>query len=486
MSAVYRTVADAAEALRTGKTTARALTEACLDRIDRVEDALGAFLTVNREEALRQTDAADQSRAAGHPCGPLHGIPMALKDNICVRNGRTTCASRMLEDFVSPYSATAWRRLEQAGCILLGKTNMDEFAMGSTTENSAFHATHNPHDLTRVPGGSSGGSAAAVAAGEVLFALGSDTGGSIRQPAAFCGVVGMKPTYGTVSRSGLVAFASSLEQIGPMTRTVRDNALVLDALVGHDPQDSTSIRRTYAPMGRDIGQGVRGLRIGLPKEMFADGLKDAVRTAVVDAAKALEKQGAVLTEVSLPSLRVALPAYYVISSAEASSNLARFDGVRYGRRAEGFEDLEELYVKSRSEGFGAEVKRRILLGTFALSAGHVDAYYRKALQVRTLVAQDLARVFASADILLSPVASATADRLGEKKRSPLEMYLGDVYCVSANIAGIPALSVPCGTDGDGLPIGVQLMGPVFSESMLYRAGDAVEQALGPICGEVML
>ena len=350
--------------------------------------------------------------------------------------------------------------------------------MGSTTENSAFHPTRNPRALDRVPGGSSGGSAACVAAGEAPFALGSDTGGSIRQPAAFCGVVGMKPTYGMVSRYGLVAFASSLDQIGPMTKTVRDNALALDLLAGYDRRDTTSVKRGYTPMGRDIGRGVKGLTVGLPRQMFAEGLSDGVRKAVTHAAKALESLGAAVKEIDLPSLEYALPAYYVLSSAEASSNLARFDGVRYGHRAAEYADLEELYVKSRSEGFGPEVKRRILLGTYTLSAGYFDAYYKKALQVRTLVIRDFDRAFEDCDALLGPVAPTTAYRIGEKSMSPLEMYLGDVHTVPVNIAGIPALSMPCGADENGLPVGLQLMGKTFSEPMLYRIGGALEEALG--------
>lgn len=472
------------EAMAQGHLSSREITQAFIDRIREAEAQVGAYISIGEGEALRQADARDAARASGSPCGPLHGIPAAVKDNICVAGGRTTCASRMLEDFVSPCSAGVWERLERAGCVLLGKTNMDEFAMGSTTENSAFHPTCNPHDLTRVPGGSSGGSAAAVAAGEAAFALGSDTGGSIRQPAAFCGVVGMKPTYGTVSRYGLVAFASSLDQIGPMTRTVADNALVLDAIAGHDPRDTTSLQRTYQPFGRRIGQEVRGLCIGLPKEMFADGLSEDVRKTVMHAAQVLEGLGAQVTEVSLPSLKHALPAYYVMSSAEASSNLARFDGVRYGRRAAEYADLDELYVKSRSEGFGAEVKRRILLGTYALSAGYYDAYYKKALQVRTLVIRDFARVFGAVDCLLAPVAPTTAWRLGEKRDDPLAAYLQDVHSVPANIAGIPSLAMPCGRDRAGMPVGVQLMGAAFSEPLLYQVGHVLERALAPVREEV--
>ena len=465
------------DGLRAGDFSSREVTQAYLDRISEVEERVGAYITVCGEEALRQADEADRRRRAGED-GPLLGVPVALKDNLCTEGVRTTCASKMLESFVPPYSACAWERLSAAGCVLLGKTNMDEFAMGFTTETSAFHPTRNPRALSRVPGGSSGGSAACVAAGEAPAALGSDTGGSIRQPAAFCGVVGMKPTYGAVSRYGLVAFASSLDQIGPVTRTVADNALLLDAIVGHDKRDATSARREYAPMAEQIGEGVRGLTIGLPKEMLGDGLSTDVRRTVAGAADTLRALGAQVREVSIPSLAYALPAYYVISSAEASSNLARFDGVRYGYRAERYEDLEDMYVRSRSEGFGAEVKRRILLGTYTLSAGYFDAYYKRAQQVRTLVTREMTEALSTCDALLGPVAPSVAWRLGEKQASPLEMYLSDIHTVPVNIAGIPALSLPGGADGQGLPVGVQLMGRPFSEPTLYRIGQALEDALG--------
>ena len=486
MSITTMTLTELSGAMARGELSSREITQAYLDRIHAVEEMVGGYITVDEEGALRQADEADRARASGGVLSPLHGIPVAVKDNICVEGLPTTCASRMLEHFVPPYSATAWEKLRDAGCVLLGKTNLDEFAMGSTTENSAFHPTRNPRDVSRVPGGSSGGSAAVVAAEEAPFSLGSDTGGSIRQPAAFCGVVGMKPTYGTVSRYGLIAFASSLDQIGPMTHTVADNALVLDAITGYDRRDTTSVKREYAPMGRELHAGVKGLRVGLPKEMFAEGLSADVRGAVMRAAKLLEELGATVTEVSLPSLQYALPAYYVLSSAEASSNLARFDGVRYGHRAAEYADLDELYVKSRSEGFGAEAKRRILLGTYTLSAGYFDAYYKKALQVRTLVIRDFASVLERCDCLLGPVAPTTAYKLGEKTVSPLEMYLGDIHTVPVNIAGIPALSMPCGVDQDGLPVGLQLMGAAFSEPMLYRVGQALENALGTVCREVIL
>ncbi len=474
------TLTALAAALSRREISAREVIRAYLTRIREADDRVGAFLFTDEKNALRRAAEID---AAGE-ASPLSGIPVAVKDNICVKDRPMTCASRMLENFIAPYSATAWEKLKQSGCILLGKTNLDEFGMGSSTENSAFHPTRNPHDLTRVPGGSSGGSAAAVAAGMVPLALGSDTGGSVRQPAGHCGVVGMKPTYGTVSRYGLTAFASSLEQIGPITRNVADNALALSMIAGRDAHDATSIAH---PGGftAQIGQDVKGLRIGLPGEMFAEGLHPEVRGAVLHAGKVLESLGAVVTEITLPSLKHALSAYYIISSAEASSNLARFDGVRYGRRAENYADLEELYVRSRSEGFGDEVKRRILLGTFALSEGYYDAYYKRALQVRTLVIRDFARAFSEVDCLLSPAAPTTAPKLGASA-DPVQTYLSDAYTVPANIAGIPALSMPCGADGSGLPIGVQLMGPALSEPMLYRVGCALEAALGPVVKEVNL
>lgn len=480
MSIINMPLMELVAALQCRELTAKQVAGACFDRIHAVEGRIGAFISLNEEAAMHRAAEID----AAAPVSPLAGIPAAVKDNICIKGGRTTCASRMLENFVSPYSATAWEKLDHAGCILLGKTNLDEFGMGSTTEHSAFHSTHNPHDLTRVPGGSSGGSAAAVAAGLVPFALGSDTGGSIRQPAAHCGVVGMKPTYGTVSRYGLTAFASSLEQIGPITRTVADNALVMEHLAGRDSRDGTSVAHPGG-FSAQLSQDVKGLRIGLPKEMMTGGLSDDVRGAILHAARQLEGLGAVVEEVSLPSVEAALPAYYIISSAEASSNLARFDGIRYGRRASEYADLDELYVRSRSEGFGDEVKRRILLGTYALSEGYYDAYYKRALQARTLVIRDYMRVFGQVDVLLAPVTAATAPRLGAATE-PVNTYLGDIFTVPANIAGIPALSMPCGMDEQGLPIGLQLMGRAFSEPLLYRAGHALEAALGPVVKEVNL
>lgn len=480
MAIINMPLTELAAALQRRELTAQQVTGACFDRIHAVEGRIGAFISLNEDAAMQRAAQID----AAAPGSPLAGIPAAVKDNICIKGGRTTCASRMLEDFMSPYSATAWEKLDHAGCILLGKTNLDEFGMGSTTEHSAFHPTHNPHDPTRVPGGSSGGSAAAVAAGMVPFALGSDTGGSIRQPAAHCGVVGMKPTYGTVSRYGLTAFASSLEQIGPITRTVADNALVMEHLAGRDSRDGTSVAHPGG-FAAQLGQDVKGMRIGLPKEMMNSGLSDAVRAAILQAARQLEDLGATVEEVSLPSVEAALPAYYIISSAEASSNLARFDGIRYGRRALEYTDLDELYVRSRSEGFGDEVKRRILLGTYALSEGYYDAYYKRALQARTLVIRDFMRVFTQVDVLLAPVTAETAPKLGAET-DPVSAYLGDIFTVPANIAGIPALAMLCGMDEQGLPTGLQLMGRAFCEPLLYRVGYVLEAALGPVVKEVNL
>lgn len=473
-----KTMTEVVRALRKREVSAEEIMRSHLERIAAVDHKVGAFLLVNAEAALQRAREID----AGSEVSPLAGLPIALKDNICTAGIQTSCASKMLEHFVPPYSAHVWERLEAAGGILLGKTNLDEFGMGSATEHSAFQTTRNPHDIGRIPGGSSGGSAAAVAAGEVLLALGSDTGGSVRQPAAHCGVVGMKPTYGRVSRYGLVAFASSLEQIGPITRTVADNALALELITGNDVRDATTLSHPVDMRSR-MGQDIRRLRVGLPKELFSGALSAEVRAAVLHAADVLAGLGATLVEISLPSLKHALPAYYILSAAEASSNLARFDGVRYGHRAAAYADLESMYIRSRSEGFGDEVKRRILLGTYVLSEGYYDEYYGKASQVRTLVVQDFDRAFEQADVLLSPVTQTTAPRLGEIT-DPVQAYLGDLYTVPANIAGIPALSMPCASDPEGMPIGVQLMGPRLSEPLLYQVGAALEAALGSVVGEV--
>lgn len=468
-------IKELSEGLRKKEFSSVELTKLYLEEIKKKDEKVEAFLTVTAEKALEMADKADKMIAEGKGSA-LTGIPMAVKDNICTKGIKTTCASKMLYNFVPPYEAHVTDRLFESGAVMLGKVNMDEFAMGSTTENSAFKTTKNPRNLSHVPGGSSGGSAAAVAAGECVYALGSDTGGSIRQPASFCGVVGMKPTYGSVSRYGLVAFASSLDQIGPLTRSVEDNAAVLTAISGHDERDTTSIKREYGDFTSDIGKSVKGMKIGIIKEFFGEGISDEVKTAVLDAAKKYESMGAELVELSIPTLDYALPAYYVISSAEASSNLARFDGTRYGYRSEKFDDITELYKNSRSEGFGAEVKRRIMLGTFALSSGYYDAYYKKALQVRTLIIRDFNKAFESCDFILSPVSPTTAYKIGEKTSDPLEMYLGDIYTVPINIAGVPSLSMPCAVGKDNLPIGMQLIGPLFSENKLYKAGYAFEEA----------
>ena len=454
--------------------SSKEITEAYLENINKTDSEIGAYLTVTAESAIKTAEETDKKIAAGEKLSTLAGIPGGIKDNMCTKGVKTTCASKMLENFVPCYSSTAVEKLNEQGFVMLGKLNMDEFAMGSTNENSYFKPVKNPVNTERVPGGSSGGSAAAVAAKEAAFTLGSDTGGSIRQPAAFCGVVGMKPTYGTVSRYGLVAFASSLDQIGPLTKNVKDNALILHAIAGHDPKDATCIGGGRPDYTAEIGKDVKGMTVGLPTEFFGDGVSADVKDAVLAAAKRYEKLGANIEEVKLPSLKHALSAYYVISSAEASSNLARFDGIRYGYRSENAETLDDIYKNSRSEGFGPEVQRRIMLGTFALSSGYYDAYYKKALQVRTLVVRDYNKVFEKCDFIISPVAPTTAYKLGEKTDNPLEMYMGDIYSVPINIAGVPSLSLPCGKDGDNMPIGMQLIGKPLGEATLYRAGYAFE------------
>ena len=467
------------DCLRSGELTAVQAVEAYLASIRENDPSIRAYLSVLEEKAMGQAAETDRRRARGETLSPLAGVPVGIKDNICTKGVTTTCASRMLEQFIPPYNAHVIEKLEEAGAVTLGKLNMDEFAMGSSTENSFFQITHNPRDPSRVPGGSSGGSAAAVAANEAAFALGSDTGGSIRQPAAFCGVVGMKPTYGTVSRYGLVAFASSLDQIGPLTRDVADSAMVMDCIAGHDSRDSTSIRMDKLPYASQLGQDIRGIKIALPEEFFGEGLSEDVRKGIQLAARRFQDLGAEIVRVSMPALTHALPAYYIISSAEASSNLARFDGIRYGYRSPDYEDITSLYKNSRSEGFGEEVKRRIMLGTFALSSGYYDAYYKKALQVRTLITRDYSRIFAACDCILSPVAPTTAYKIGEKTANPLEMYLGDIYTVPVNIAGLPGLSMPCAAASDGMPVGMQLIGPAFSEPLLYRVGYAYETDCQP-------
>lgn len=469
-----RTIFEHAEALRKKEYSSVQLTQAYLEQIDKKDKTIGAYITVTADRAIESAKAFDEGRSSDIEISPLAGIPCGIKDNMCTKGIKTTCASKMLGGYIPPYSAHVVEKLEKSGAVILGKLNMDEFAMGSTTENSAFKVCRNPLDTDRVPGGSSGGSAAAVAAREAVYTLGSDTGGSIRQPASFCGVVGMKPTYGSVSRYGLVAFASSLDQIGPITSTVLDNALVLNAIVGHDKRDATSVKRVYNDFTADIKNGVKGMKIGVPEEFFGEGISDGVRKAVLAATDTYRALGAELVSVSMPSIDYALSAYYVISSAEASSNLARFDGVRYGYRCDDYSNIDELYRKSRSEGFGSEVKKRIMLGTFALSSGYYDAYYKKALQVRSLVRKDFDEAFGKCDVIISPVTPTVAYKIGEKTGDSLQMYMGDAYSVPVNIAGIPALTLPCGIGEGGMPVGMQLIGPAFSEGLLYRAGFAFE------------
>ena len=448
------------------------VTRACLDRIGEQEKTVHAFITVTPELAIARAEAVQRGIDDGTYTGPLAGVPMAIKDLISTKGVATTCASKMLEHYVPVFDATVTKKLEAAGAVCLGKTNMDEFAMGSTTESSYFGVTRNPWNTARVPGGSSGGSAAAVAAREVFYALGSDTGGSIRQPASFCGVTGIKPTYGAVSRYGLLAYASSLDQIGPLTIDALDAAAVTRTIMGRDEMDATSVD---VPLpGMPAGDDLTGLRVGVPEDYFGEGLAVDVRARVMEAAKQLETLGATLVPVRMPILDYAIPAYYILACAEASSNLSRYDGVKYGYRPEHFEDLHDLYLTARSEGFGAEVKRRIMLGAFALSSGYYDAYYNKALRVKALMKQGFDRCFEQADLLITPAAPTTAYALGAHTDDPIQMYLGDIYTVSVNMAGLPGMVVPCGFDGEGLPVGAQLIGPAFGEGNLFRAAHAYQ------------
>ena len=473
------TLHEAQQRLAAGDLTAVRLTEAVLERIDSVEPTVRAYLSLDREGAIAQAEAADAARAAGRG-GPLCGLPLALKDVLCTTDLPTTCGSRMLEHFVAPYDATVVSRLRQAGAVLLGKLAMDEFAMGSTSEHCAFQVVQNPWKPGHVAGGSSGGSAAAVAADECLASLGSDTGGSIRQPASLCGTVGMKPTYGRVSRYGLVAFASSLDQVGPLTKDVRDCALMLNAICGHDPLDSTSIDRPVPDFTAALQDGLQGVRVGVPREYFGQGLDPEVEQVARTAIAMLQEAGAEIVEVTLPHTDYCVAVYYLIAPAEASSNLARFDGVRYGYRDRSADALLEMYNRSRSQGFGDEVKRRILIGTYALSAGYYDAYYKKASQVRTLIKEDFARAFASCDLLVSPVVPTPAWAIGAGADDPLSLYLSDILTLSANLAGTPGMSVPCGFSSQGLPIGVQLQAAHFQEEILLRAAHNLEQRAGVV------
>ncbi len=478
MSALYDLgVREAAARIRRRELSATELVRAALDRTAAVEPQVGAFLTVNDAGALAAAEAIDRRIAAGDDPGPLGGIPVGVKDLSCTAGVRTTAGSRILEHFVPAYDATVVARLRQAGAVVLGKLNCDEFAMGSSNENSAFHATRNPWSAAHVPGGSSGGSAAAVAARQVPASLGTDTGGSIRLPAAFCGVVGIKPTYGRVSRFGVIAFASSLDQVGPLARDVGDAALLLEAIAGPDAADATASPRPVPAYTDALASGVRGMRLGLPREYFVEGVQPEVDAAVRAAVAELERLGATVEPVSLPHTEYAVATYYLVATAEASSNLARFDGVRYGLREAGSgSSLAEMYERSRGAGFGREVQRRIMLGTYALSAGYYDAYYVKAQQVRTLIRRDFEQAFTRCDALVTPVAPATAFRLGEKTGDPLTMYLSDIFTISVSLAGLPALVVPCGADHAGLPIGLQVIGRAFDEATLLRIGAAFEQA----------
>lgn len=472
------TAASLSEKLRKKECSAVEITRSVLEQIEKTEDKIGSFVTVCEEQALKKAEEVDQKIAAGEALSSLAGIPIGVKDNICTKDVLTTCSSKMLYNFVPPYDATVVSRLKQADAVIIGKCNMDEFAMGSSCETSYFKKTKNPWDPAYVPGGSSGGSAACVSAGEAVLSLGSDTGGSIRLPASYCGVVGLKPTYGSVSRYGLVAFASSLDQIGPLGRSVEDVANLYEVICGRDPMDATSVAREYGAFAQKINRSVKGLRIGIPKEYFGDGVEPEIKAAVLESVDRLVKEGAQTVSISLPSTDYALSAYYIISSAEASSNLARFDGVKYGYRAKDFTNLIDMYEKTRSEGFGDEVKRRIMLGTFVLSSGFYDAYYKRAKQMQQKIAQEYAEAFSQCDIILTPTSPSTAFRMGERTDDPLKMYAADICTVTVNIAGLPAISVPCATVSNGLPVGMQMIGPKFSEQMLFDAAGCFEN----ICG----
>ncbi len=465
-------------AIKNKEVTVREAVKAALGRIGEKEKEYHCFVTVDGEGALGKADEVQKRIDEGELTGPLAGVPVAIKDNMCTEGLLTTCASKILGNFIPAFSSEAVRNLQKAGAVILGKTNMDEFAMGSTTETSAFGATKNPWNPAYVPGGSSGGSAAAVAAGECFYALGSDTGGSIRQPASFCGVVGLKPTYGTVSRYGLIAYGSSLDQIGPLCKDVTDCAAVMEVIASHDPKDSTSIERKDLDFTCALVDDVKGMRIGIPRDYFWEGLDGEVKKAVLTAAKVLEDKGAIVGEFDLSLVEYAVPAYYTIAAAEASSNLERFDGIKYGYRAKDYKGLHDMYKKTRSEGFGAEVKRRIMLGSFVLSSGYYDAYYLKALKVKALIKKAFDQAFSDYDVILGPVAPTTAPKLGESLADPIKMYLGDIYTISANLAGLPGISIPCGLDKKGLPIGLQLIGDCFNEKKLIRTAYAYEQARG--------
>lgn len=478
MSILDCTAVELGKKIKSGEVTVVEATKAVLDQIEKSDNTYHCFVTVNKEAALKKAEEIQILIDNGSLSGPLAGVPVAIKDNMCTEGIVTTCSSKILGNFVPTYSATAVESLEKAGTVMIGKTNMDEFAMGSTTETSAYGVTKNPWNIAHVPGGSSGGSAAAVAAKECFFALGSDTGGSIRQPASFCGIVGMKPTYGTVPRYGLIAYGSSLDQIGPLCKDVTDCATILEIIANHDTKDSTSVKRDDTDFTSALIDDVKGMKIGIPKDYFGEGLDPEVKASVMKAAKVLQEKGAIIEEFDLSLVEYAIPAYYTIASAEASSNLERFDGIKYGYRTEEFAGLHSMYKKTRSEGFGPEVKRRIMLGSFVLSSGYYDAYYLKALRVKALIKKAFDVAFTKYDVILGPVAPTTALKLGESLSDPIKMYLGDIYTISLNLAGLPGISVPCGKDSNGLPIGMQLIGDCFHEKTLIQAAYTYEQARG--------
>ncbi|MBU0482035.1 MAG: Asp-tRNA(Asn)/Glu-tRNA(Gln) amidotransferase subunit GatA [Proteobacteria bacterium] len=477
MKLYSQTIHELKKGLAAGEFSSTDITLSVLKRIDQIEGKVGSYITLDRENALRGAEEADQAISAGEN-GALCGIPLALKDIVCTEGLRTTCGSKILDGFIPPYDATVVTRLKNAGAVILGKASMDEFAMGSSNETCAFGTPRNPWSLEHICGGSSGGSAAAVAADECIASIGSDTGGSIRQPASHCGVVGLKPTYGRISRYGLIAYASSLDQLGPFAKDVRDCALMLQVMSGYDERDSTSVNTPVPDYGNSLNKGVVGMKVGVPREYFVEGLDPEVDRAVREGIRLLAEAGAEIVDVSLPHTEYGVAAYYVIAPAEASSNLARYDGVRFGHRAADSGSLLEMYRRTRSEGFGGEVKRRIMIGTYALSAGYYDAYYRKALQVRTLIVEDFRRAFGQCDILVSPVAPTPAWRIGEKINDPLSMYLSDVLTIPSNLAGVPCMSLPCGFSRGGLPIGIQIQGPHFAEEKILQAAFRLEQDLG--------
>ena len=470
------TAVELAKEIKAGNVTAVEAMKAVLEQIDKTEADLNCYVTIDKEKALLEAERVQKEIEAGTLTGPLAGVPVAIKDNMCTEGMLTTCSSKILGNFIPAFSAEAVIKLQEAGAVIIGKTNMDEFAMGSTTETSAYGITKNPRNTEHVPGGSSGGSAAAVAANECYFALGSDTGGSIRQPASYCGVVGMKPTYGTVSRYGLIAYGSSLDQIGPLCKDVTDCATIMEIIAAHDPKDSTSMKREDTDFTSALVEDVEGMKIGIPRTYFGEGLDPQVKKAVLDMVEVLKSKGAVVEEFDLDLVDYAIPTYYTIAAAEASSNLERFDGVKYGYRAKDYEGLHSMYKKTRSEGFGPEVKRRIMLGSFVLSSGYYDAYYLKALKVKALIKKAFDDAFAKYDVIIGPVAPTTAPKIGSSLSDPIKMYLGDIYTISLNLAGLPGLSIPCGVDDKGLPIGVQLIGDCFKEKNLIRAGYTYEKA----------